>query len=36
MRFGGALVGHGNRPGDIEQDAAALESAKGFFRSPAA
>lgn len=27
MRFGGAVVGHGSRPGDVEQDAAAVQAA---------
>ncbi|MBZ4318399.1 flavodoxin family protein [Streptomyces huiliensis] len=31
MRWGGSLVGHGNRPGDIRRDTAALTSAKTFF-----
>lgn len=31
MGWHGALVGHGNRPGDIENDAAALESARSYF-----
>jgi NAD(P)H-dependent FMN reductase len=33
MRFGGALVGHANRPGEIELDSAALERATSFFQS---
>jgi hypothetical protein len=31
MRFGGVLLGFGNRPGDIATDAAALERAGSFF-----
>lgn len=31
MRWGGALIGHGNRPGDIRADADALTRAKTFF-----
>jgi NAD(P)H-dependent FMN reductase len=34
MKVGGVLVGHANRPGDIEQDRVALEQAKSFFRAP--
>jgi multimeric flavodoxin WrbA len=33
MRFGGALIGHGNRPGDIHEDVAALTKAKTFLGS---
>jgi multimeric flavodoxin WrbA len=33
MRFGGALVGRGNRPGEVEGDAEALALADRFFRS---
>jgi len=32
MRAPGALVGHGNRPGDVERDAAALADADRLFR----
>lgn len=28
MRFGGAVVGHGNRPGDVLRDAAAVAAAR--------
>lgn len=31
MRWPGALVGHGNRPGEIERDAAALAAADRYF-----
>jgi hypothetical protein len=31
MRWGGLLLGHGNRPGDIASDPAAFERAKSFF-----
>jgi len=31
MEWGGMLLGHGNRPGDIAGDAAAFERAKAFF-----
>lgn len=31
MRWGGSLIGHGNRPGDIHRDTAVLASAKTFF-----
>ncbi len=31
MGWRGALVGHGNRPGDVERDAAALEAARTYF-----
>ncbi|MGW5667958.1 flavodoxin family protein [Micromonospora sp. NPDC003776] len=31
MRWGGALVGYGNRPGDVLADAAALARAETFF-----
>lgn len=31
MHWRGALIGHANRPGDIEQDAAALTAAREFF-----
>jgi multimeric flavodoxin WrbA len=33
MTWGGMLLGHGNRPGDVAGDAAALERAKVFFGS---
>ncbi len=32
MRAPGALVGHGNRPGDVLRDEAALAAADGLFR----
>jgi multimeric flavodoxin WrbA len=32
MRWGGVLVGKGNRPDDVLNDAPALVSAKGFFQ----
>jgi multimeric flavodoxin WrbA len=31
MRWRGALIGHANRPGEIEGDAAALEAAARYF-----
>jgi multimeric flavodoxin WrbA len=31
MRWGGTLIGHGNRPGDIRADTDALSAAKSFF-----
>jgi hypothetical protein len=31
MRWGGELVGYGNRPGDVLADADALAKAKDFF-----
>jgi multimeric flavodoxin WrbA len=31
MAFGGVLLGHGNRPGEVEQDEAALAAADRFF-----
>jgi len=31
MNWGGALLGYGNRPGDIMNDAASLERAEKFF-----
>ncbi|MFI9204722.1 flavodoxin family protein [Streptomyces sp. NPDC053048] len=31
MRWGGGLIGHGNRPGDIHADTTALTAAKTFF-----
>ncbi|MEU4782197.1 NAD(P)H-dependent oxidoreductase [Micromonospora sp. NPDC023633] len=31
MRWGGALLGQGNRPGDVLRDAAALRGADAFF-----
>ena len=34
MRFGGVLLGYGNRPGDVLADAAALERARSFFLEP--
>lgn len=32
MPWRGALIGEGNRPGDVENDARALEAARTFFR----
>jgi multimeric flavodoxin WrbA len=32
MRWGGLLLGHGNRPGDVEKDTAAWHEAEAFFR----
>ncbi|HKE18443.1 MAG TPA: NAD(P)H-dependent oxidoreductase [Kofleriaceae bacterium] len=34
MRWRGALQGHGDRPGDIASDAAALSAAARFFTAP--
>lgn len=34
MRWGGELVGYGNRPGDVLADAGALAKAKSFFDLP--
>jgi hypothetical protein len=31
MRFGGALLGYGSRPGDVLRDEEALRRAKTFF-----
>lgn len=31
MRWGGVLLGHGNRPGDVTRDAAALAAARQLF-----
>jgi len=31
MAFGGVLLGYGNKPGEVLDDAAALERARGFF-----
>jgi len=31
MRFAGALVGRGNRPGEVSEDAAAMARAESFF-----
>lgn len=33
MRWGGVLVGHGNRPDDVLNDASALVAAKDFFQA---
>jgi hypothetical protein len=33
MRWGGALIGHGNQPRDIRNNLAALTEAKTFLRS---
>jgi multimeric flavodoxin WrbA len=33
MRWGGVLVGHGNRPDDVLNDAPALVGAKSFFQN---
>ncbi len=35
MRWHGALIGHGSRPGDVLKDTAALAAAERFFASPA-
>jgi multimeric flavodoxin WrbA len=35
MRWGGALLGHGSRPGDVLADAAALDAARRFFAAGA-
>ncbi|MFI7650677.1 flavodoxin family protein [Micromonospora sp. NPDC049460] len=35
MRWGGALLGHADRPGDVLGDAAALRAADAFFASTA-
>lgn len=35
MRWGGALLGYANRPGDILRDATALRAADTFFGQPA-
>ena len=34
MRWRGALLGHANRPGEIENDAAAVAAAARFFADP--
>lgn len=34
MKFGGVLLGYGNRPDDVLNDQAALDRASTFFRSP--
>jgi multimeric flavodoxin WrbA len=31
MKWGGALIGHANKPGEIERSAAAMAAAEGFF-----
>jgi multimeric flavodoxin WrbA len=36
MKFGGVLLGYGNRPGDVVDDAGALARASTFFRDGAA
>jgi hypothetical protein len=36
LRWGGHLLGYGNRPGDIPHDRAALAAAGSFFRTSAA
>ncbi|RKE16893.1 flavodoxin family protein [Streptomyces sp. TLI_171] len=33
MRWGGALIGHGNRPGDVQQDHPVLAEAKTFLQN---
>lgn len=33
MRWGGILIGEGNRPGDVHTDSRALTAAKAFFAS---
>ncbi|MEK7264558.1 MAG: NAD(P)H-dependent oxidoreductase [Pseudomonadota bacterium] len=35
MDWRGGLLGHGNRPGDVEEDASAMNAAKRFFGSAA-
>jgi hypothetical protein len=35
MRWRGALVGHANRPGEIEADHAAVSAAASYFATPA-
>jgi multimeric flavodoxin WrbA len=35
MRFGGVLLGHGSRPGQVREDEEALLRAKGFFAQEA-
>lgn len=34
MAWGGLLLGNGSRPGDVQQDAAALRRGETFFRPP--
>lgn len=36
MKFGGVLLGYGNRPGDVEADKTATEKARTFFANPRA
>lgn len=36
MSWGGTLIGHGNRPGDVLADTDALTAAKSFFGQPVA
>ena len=33
MTWGGVLVGHGNRPGEVSNDTAAVETARTWFRT---
>lgn len=33
MRWGGVLLGHGHHPGEVVNDAPAIEAAKDFFQS---
>jgi multimeric flavodoxin WrbA len=33
MRWGGVLLGHGHHPGEVVNDAQAMEAAKDFFQS---
>lgn len=33
MRWGGSVIGYGNRPGDVLQDATALEAARTLLHS---
>jgi multimeric flavodoxin WrbA len=33
MRWGGVLLGHGHHPGEVVNDAPAMEAAEGFFQS---
>lgn len=35
MGFGGVLLGYGNKPGEVLNDAAALDKARSFFARPA-
>jgi hypothetical protein len=35
MHWSGALLGHGNRPGEVHADAQALAAAERYFSRPA-